>query len=56
VALLYYFGFTLVSLVCVYYLKYGSHFWKGFAAGAWGGLLAGNMMTTKAAVEFIKCV
>ena len=23
--------------------------------GAWGGLLAGNMMTTKASVEMIKC-
>eukprot|EP00966_Prymnesium_polylepis_P271244 6267040-Prymnesium_polylepis.1 len=25
------------------------------ASGAWGGLLAGNMMTTKASVEMIKC-
>mmetsp|Transcript_44050 Transcript_44050/g.122027 ORF Transcript_44050/g.122027 Transcript_44050/m.122027 type:complete len:269 (-) Transcript_44050:451-1257(-) len=55
-ALLYYFVFGIISVVCIYYLAFGTHFWKGFSAGAWGGLLAGNMMTTKASVEMIKCV
>mmetsp|Transcript_16168 Transcript_16168/g.36921 ORF Transcript_16168/g.36921 Transcript_16168/m.36921 type:complete len:259 (+) Transcript_16168:1-777(+) len=55
-AVLYYVCFAVISASCVYFLKHGSHYAKGFAAGAWGGLLAGNMMTTKAAVEMIKCV
>jgi len=55
-AIIYYLGFAAVSGVCVYYLRYGSQFAKGFTAAAWGGLLAGNMMTTKASVEMIKCV
>uniref|UniRef100_A0A7S3VXX1 EamA domain-containing protein n=2 Tax=Emiliania huxleyi TaxID=2903 RepID=A0A7S3VXX1_EMIHU len=55
-AQLYYVCFAAVSAVCLYYLRRGSHFWRGFAAGALGGLLAGNMMTTKASVEMVKCV
>uniref|UniRef100_A0A6V4T6P1 Uncharacterized protein n=2 Tax=Prymnesium polylepis TaxID=72548 RepID=A0A6V4T6P1_9EUKA len=31
-ALLYYFVFGIISVVCIYYLAFGTHFWKGFSA------------------------
>ena len=55
-ALAYYFFFCIWSCVCGYYWRYGSPFVSGFCVGALGGSLAGNMFTTKAVVEMLKCV
>jgi len=55
-ALLYYLAFTAFSAVCGYYWRYGTPFVAGFSCGALGGGLAGNMFTTKAVVEMVKCV
>jgi len=55
-AVLYYVLLTLWCAVCGYYWRHGSPFVSGFYVGAFGGSLAGNMFTTKAVVEMIKCI
>ena len=55
-AMAYYLIFALWSGVCGYYWRHGSPFVSGFYVGALGGSLAGNMFTTKAVVEMLKCV
>ena len=55
-ALLYYFVFACISVVMGWYMRHGSPFVAGFCGGGLGGLLAGNMFTTKAVVEMLKCV
>jgi len=55
-ALTYYFVFALWSATCTYYYYRGTPFVSGFSIGALGGSLAGNMFTTKAVVEMLKCV
>jgi len=55
-ALTYYLVFAVWSAACCYYYVRGSPFVSGFSIGALGGSLAGNMFTTKACVEMLKCV
>ncbi len=55
-AITYYLVFAAWSAACSYYYVRGTPFVSGFAIGALGGSLAGNMFTTKACVEMIKCV
>ena len=52
----YYVVFAIWSATCGYYWRHGSPFISGFFVGALGGSLAGNMFTTKAVVEMLKCV
>ena len=56
VAVTYYLVFSVWTVVCCYYWAYGAPFVSGFSVGALGGSLAGNMFTTKAVVEMMKCV
>ena len=55
-ALMYYTFLLLFCAVCCYYWRYGRPFVSGFYVGALGGALAGNMFTTKAVVEMLKCL
>ena len=55
-AMVYYLIFAVWTCVCLYTWRRGSAFASGFAMGALGGSLAGNMFTTKAVVEMFKCV
>ena len=55
-AMVYYLLFAVWTGVCLYMWRHGSAFVSGFAMGALGGSLAGNMFTTKAVVEMFKCV
>ena len=55
-ALMYYTFLLLFCAVCCYYWRYGTPFVSGFYVGALGGALAGNMFTTKAVVEMLKCL
>ena len=55
-ALTYYFAFAIFTGACVHFYKHGTPFVSGFSIGALGGALAGNMFTTKAVVEMMKCV
>ena len=56
VAVGYYLVFAAWATACGYYWRHGSPFVSGFFVGALGGSLAGNMFTTKAVVEMLKCV
>ena len=56
VALFYYLFSAIWCCVCGYYWRHGTPFVSGFFVGAFGGSLAGNMFTTKAVVEMMKCV
>ena len=55
-AMVYYLIFAVWTCGCLYAWRRGSAFASGFAMGALGGSLAGNMFTTKAVVEMFKCV
>ena len=51
----YYAAFCVWSAICFYYHRYSSEFVSRSIVGAYGGSLAGNMFTTKAAVGMLKC-
>ena len=55
-AVAYYVLFAAWTVLCAVLYRRGSPFVRGFSVGALGGSLAGNMFTTKAVVEMLKCV